>query len=171
MDENYPERFYLPPPKGAVTTLWTTKYNGKDTYQLKYYVPDSVTCQGQCTLQWRWFTANSCTPKPDYGCYFDKIKQLGWNSELYCGAILSNERANALLSMLNCFTQDLGLQSIILTITMRAHDLVQADRCTVFIVDEAKQQLWSLSSGNGVAWYFIPMYFPGMMAEGFLGFF
>ena len=65
------------------------------------------------------------------------------------GAVLSNERASALLSMLNSFTQDLGLQSVILTITMQANHLVQADRCTVFIVDERKNQLWSLATDTG----------------------
>ena len=62
---------------------------------------------------------------------------------------MSNERASALLSMLNSFTQDLGLQSVILTITMQANHLVQADRCTVFIVDERKNQLWSLATDTG----------------------
>merc|ERR1719158_1052862 len=38
---------------------------------------------------------------------------------------------------------------MILTITMHANQLVQADRCTMFLLDEAKQQLWSVSSDSG----------------------
>merc|ERR1719343_1632256 len=33
--------------------------------------------------------------------------------------------------------------------TTHASELVQADRCTVFLVDEGKQQLWSVSTDSG----------------------
>ena len=45
------------------------------------------------------------------------------------------------------------------TITQRAHSLVEADRCTLFLIDDHKQELWSLQGevniripvGKGIA--------------------
>lgn len=71
------------------------------------------------------------------------------NAEVYRAAIVTSERASALLHMIQSLSQDLGVQSMILTVTMHANELVQADRCTVFLVDEKKQQLWSVSSDSG----------------------
>lgn len=71
------------------------------------------------------------------------------NAEVYRAAIVTSERAGALLQMIQALSQDLGVQSMILTITMHANELVQADRCTVFLVDEKKQQLWSVSTDSG----------------------
>merc|ERR1719262_1791608 len=71
------------------------------------------------------------------------------NAEVYRAAIVTSERANALLRMMQSLSQDLGVQSMILTITMHANELVQADRCTVFLVDELKQQLWSVTTDSG----------------------
>lgn len=71
------------------------------------------------------------------------------NAEVYRDAIIQTERAQGLLHMIQSLSQDLGMQSLVLTITMHANELVQADRCTVFLVDEGKQQLWSVSSDSG----------------------
>jgi len=71
------------------------------------------------------------------------------NAEVYRAAIVTSERATALLDMIQCLSQDLGAQSMILTVTTHATELVQADRCTVFIVDEKKQQLWSVATDSG----------------------
>jgi len=71
------------------------------------------------------------------------------NAEVYRAAIVTSERATALLDMIQCLSQDLGVQSMILTVTTHASELVQADRCTVFILDEKKQQLWSVSTDSG----------------------
>merc|ERR1719230_1721422 len=71
------------------------------------------------------------------------------NAEVYRAAIVTSERSSALLQMIQSLSQDLGAQSLILTVTMHANELVQADRCTVFLVDEKKQQLWSVSTDSG----------------------
>jgi len=71
------------------------------------------------------------------------------NAEVYKDAIVQSERANGLLHMIQSLSQDLGTQSLVLTITMHANELVQADRCTVFLVDEGKGQLWSVSTDDG----------------------
>merc|ERR1712137_2763 len=71
------------------------------------------------------------------------------NAEIYRSAIVTNERANALLHMINSLSRDLGVQSVIFNITMHANQLVQADRCSVFLVDEGKKQLWSVATDSG----------------------
>jgi len=71
------------------------------------------------------------------------------NAEIFRAAIVTSERANALLQLISSLSQDLGLQSVVLTVTTHASDLVQADRCTVFLVNESKKQLWSISTDDG----------------------
>jgi len=71
------------------------------------------------------------------------------NAEVYRAAIVTSERADALLRMMQSLSLDLGVQSMILNITIHANELVQADRCTVFLVDESSQQLWSVSTDSG----------------------
>lgn len=62
-----------------------TEHEGDDVHRMVFYLPANLQCAGKCTLQWRWWTANSCEPKPDYKCYFDAIKALGWNAEQWWG--------------------------------------------------------------------------------------
>jgi len=71
------------------------------------------------------------------------------NAEVYRAAIVTSERASALVRMMQALSQDLGTQSLVLTVTTHAHELVQADRCTVFLVDEKRQELWSCSPDTG----------------------
>merc|ERR1711920_33678 len=61
----------------------------------------------------------------------------------------SNERATGLLNTIQSLSQDLGTQSLLMTITMHANKIVSAQRSTVFLVDEANQQLWSVSTDTG----------------------
>lgn len=67
----YPERWYLPP--------------GTGVHSMRYRIPDDLLCSS-CTLQWRWWTANSCQPATDAGCYFDMMRSLGWDADAWCGA-------------------------------------------------------------------------------------
>lgn len=71
------------------------------------------------------------------------------NSEVFREAIGSTERATGLLNMIQCLSQDLGTQSLLLTITMHANKIVSSERSTVFLVDEHLQQLWSVSTDTG----------------------
>eukprot|EP00440_Ansanella_granifera_P029948 gb/GFBE01032535.1/.p1 GENE.gb/GFBE01032535.1/~~gb/GFBE01032535.1/.p1 ORF type:complete len:187 (+),score=35.66 gb/GFBE01032535.1/:1-561(+) len=49
IDTRYPERFYLPPPSfGLIQTFYVK-------------VPAALSCN-ECTLQWWWWSANSCIP-------------------------------------------------------------------------------------------------------------
>merc|ERR1719163_430682 len=72
------------------------------------------------------------------------------NAEVYREAIMSCERSTGLLNTIQSLSQDLGIQSLLLTITMHANKIVCAQRSTVFLVDEAKNQLWSVSTDTGV---------------------
>lgn len=71
------------------------------------------------------------------------------NAEVYREAISSSERATGLLNTIQSLSQDLGTQSMLLTITMHANKIVSAERSTVFLVDEPNAQLWSVSTDTG----------------------
>mmetsp|Transcript_55037 Transcript_55037/g.101868 ORF Transcript_55037/g.101868 Transcript_55037/m.101868 type:complete len:501 (+) Transcript_55037:103-1605(+) len=71
------------------------------------------------------------------------------NADVYREAIATSERATGLLNTIQSLSQDLGIQSLLLTITMHANKIVSAQRSTVFLVDEAAQQLWSVSTDTG----------------------
>lgn len=71
LDKRHPERWYLPP--------------GVGTYKMRYEIPETLRCSS-CTLQWQWFTANSCTPGEDTGCYWADFAAKGWNTTTWCGA-------------------------------------------------------------------------------------
>lgn len=67
----YPERWYLPPTAGL--------------HSMRFKIPSDLQC-AECTLVWAWWTANSCTPAKDYGCYYDQMKAQGWDAGAWCGA-------------------------------------------------------------------------------------
>jgi GAF domain-containing protein len=72
------------------------------------------------------------------------------NAEVYREAIGASERATGLLNTVQSLSQDLGTQSLLLMVTMHANKIVSAQRATVFLVDDAKDQLWSVSTDTGV---------------------
>merc|ERR1719171_2770662 len=71
------------------------------------------------------------------------------NAELYGEAVKASERSAGLLKMLNALTQSTGAQSMIMQLTLHAKELVQADRCTVYMLDETRGELWSVSTDTG----------------------
>merc|ERR1719422_879887 len=72
VDKLHPERFYLPP-----------QSRGR-THKFRYRIPAGLNC-AECTLQWRWWTANSCVPADDYGCYWDQMRAAGWSTSGFYG--------------------------------------------------------------------------------------
>eukprot|EP00435_Cladocopium_sp_Y103_P055262 s1163_g18.t1 len=78
MDPNHPERFYLPPSGFSP--------DGSDTHKISVKIPAGLQCQ-HCTLQWRWWSANSCIPGTDYGCYADVLFNNGYNPSDWFNAI------------------------------------------------------------------------------------
>merc|ERR1740121_2922364 len=73
VDVRHPERFYLPP-----------RRNLPQTDRFRYIIPANLQCQS-CTLQWRWWTANSGVGANDYCCYWNQISRAGWNSGNFHG--------------------------------------------------------------------------------------
>jgi len=71
------------------------------------------------------------------------------NADLYREAIATSERSTGLLNTIHDLSQDLGTQSTLLTLTLHANKIVNAERATVFLVDEVAQQLWSVSTDTG----------------------
>eukprot|EP00929_Paragymnodinium_shiwhaense_P043807 TRINITY_DN224_c0_g1_i4.p1 TRINITY_DN224_c0_g1~~TRINITY_DN224_c0_g1_i4.p1 ORF type:complete len:402 (-),score=76.78 TRINITY_DN224_c0_g1_i4:2-1147(-) len=65
LDPRHPERFYLPPGSGY------------DKIYLK--LPAGLKCEA-CTFQWRWWSANSCIPAPDYACFKSELDANGFSS-------------------------------------------------------------------------------------------
>jgi len=70
------------------------------------------------------------------------------NAEFYRAAIITSERANALLNMMQSLTHDLGAQSLILSVATHAATLVRADRCSVFLIDERADELLSIATDS-----------------------
>lgn len=66
VDGLHPERWYLPP-SGEIT----------GTHTMYWKVPAGLRCE-VCTLQWHWWSANSCIPAGDYGCYKDVLQSSGY---------------------------------------------------------------------------------------------
>jgi len=92
----------------------------------------------------------------------DQVSVALHNAEFYRAAIVTSERANALLQMLQSLTTEgLGAQSLILSVATHASTLVNADRCTVFLVDDRAGELIShttdsaeeirIPTGTGIA--------------------
>lgn len=70
LDQAHPERWYLPP--------------GGGRHSMRFRIPANLEC-AECTLQWRWWSANSCVPKDGYGCFFDRLDAAGWTSDNWHG--------------------------------------------------------------------------------------
>lgn len=70
IDPNHPERFYLPPSGFSP--------DNSNNHKISLKIPAGLQCT-HCTLQWRWWSANSCIPGTDYGCYGQVLSQNGYN--------------------------------------------------------------------------------------------
>lgn len=66
------------------------------------------------------------------------------NATLFHAMSLSQERVRCLLDIIQSMHNNLGINSLMFTITQRAHTLVAANRCTMFLLDEEHKELWSL---------------------------
>ncbi|KAK1442242.1 GAF-like domain containing protein [Babesia gibsoni] len=62
----------------------------------------------------------------------------------------TREKADGLMTLMHSiFADKLGIQSCVVALTTHAKKLMQAERCTVYIVDQTHEQLWSISSDDG----------------------
>merc|ERR1712183_287561 len=69
VDPLHKERFYVPPPN----------FDGGNTHRFHLKLPVGLTCTA-CTLQWRWWSANSCIPAPDYACFGSELAAKGYSA-------------------------------------------------------------------------------------------
>eukprot|EP00899_Mesostigma_viride_P018220 jgi/Mesvir1/2639/Mv04399-RA.1 len=69
------------------------------------------------------------------------------NCQVYEEAIKNERRANALLDLVRALsTKNLGVNSLMFTVTRRAQELLDAQQCTFFVVDHKRGRLWSMST-------------------------
>lgn len=66
------------------------------------------------------------------------------NADMLSSLRRGEERFEAMLDIIKSLHSDLGVNSILFTLSNRAHTLVDADRCSVFLYDEKKNELSSL---------------------------
>ncbi len=68
------------------------------------------------------------------------------NSRLLKDATDSKQNSEALLEVAMAISQELDLAPLMNIIVTKVQHLLKSERCTVFLVDHAKQELWSSSS-------------------------
>lgn len=66
------------------------------------------------------------------------------NAEMYQAMASSQAKIQSLLDIIQAMHSNLGVNSLLFTITERAHELVEADRCTMFLLDRGAKELMSL---------------------------
>lgn len=66
------------------------------------------------------------------------------NSFVHRLAIKSREKVSSLLQIIHAMHSDLGITSLMFTITRRIRTLVDSDRSTFFLVDKKKEELWAV---------------------------
>lgn len=66
------------------------------------------------------------------------------NADLYSLAVKSHEKVRGLLEVIRAMHDNLGINSLMFTITQRAHTIVDADRCTFFLANHASRELWAM---------------------------
>ncbi|RLN25981.1 hypothetical protein BBO99_00004786 [Phytophthora kernoviae] len=66
------------------------------------------------------------------------------NADTHAVACIARERVKDVLSIIQDMHRDLGFISLMFTISTRVQRFVNSDRCTLYIVDRAKNELWTL---------------------------
>lgn len=66
------------------------------------------------------------------------------NADLFSQTERSRTRFRGLLDIINALQNDMGLSSLLFTMTLQAPRVVNADRGTIFLVDERDNELWSM---------------------------
>ena len=65
------------------------------------------------------------------------------NSQLYRSSLLQQHRIQVLLEVASQLASELETTSLITQIMTKARDLLDADRCTLFLLDKERGELWS----------------------------
>ncbi|KAG6613584.1 Dual 3',5'-cyclic-AMP and-GMP phosphodiesterase [Phytophthora cinnamomi] len=66
------------------------------------------------------------------------------NADTHAVACIARVRVKEVLSIVQDMHRDLGFISLMFTISTRVQRFVNSDRCTLYIVDRAKNELWTL---------------------------
>ena len=66
------------------------------------------------------------------------------NAILFTKTERAQEKIRSLLEIIKVMHGDMGINSLIFTVTQRAPGLVSADRCTLYLADHSAKELWSL---------------------------
>ena len=61
--------------------------------------------------------------------------------------VRSKQKLEASMDIVRALHSDMGLNSVSITLTERTPQLVDADRCTLYLVDEKHSELWTISGG------------------------
>lgn len=83
------------------------------------------------------------------------------NATLYRNAEIARDKFRSVLDIIRAMQNDMGVNSLIFTITQRTTRVVDADRCTLYLVDNAQRALYAMqgevniriSLDKGVAGY------------------
>ena len=66
------------------------------------------------------------------------------NCQLFERTLVAKQKVSAMLDICKSLQGDMGMNSLMFTITEQTPKLMDCDRCTVYMVDRAKHELWSM---------------------------
>ena len=66
------------------------------------------------------------------------------NADLWNTALANQAKVNSMMDLIKALYGNLGINSLIFTLTNRVPDIVDADRCTIYIHDAAENELWAM---------------------------
>ena len=83
------------------------------------------------------------------------------NSLLHSQLVKQKERVDAMIQIICLMNRDLGINSLLFTISTKSHSLMEADKCTLYMVDRPNDELWTIQGdvnlrfpmGKGIAGY------------------
>ncbi len=81
------------------------------------------------------------------------------NARVYHQMMRSEAKVRSFIEVIEALHQDLGISSLMFTITERVHTLLESDRCTIYLYDKSSEELWSVQGevnlrfpvGKGIA--------------------
>ncbi len=65
------------------------------------------------------------------------------NTQMYTASLMTQHKIQVLLDVANQLSSELETTSLITTIMQKARELLDADRCTLFLLDREHEELWS----------------------------
>jgi adenylate cyclase len=69
------------------------------------------------------------------------------NAKIYDDSVKAKAKVDSMLDIIRSIHGDLGVSSLCFILTERVPALVEADRCTLYLVDDKHSELWTLAGG------------------------